>query len=399
MALQTPSTQEISDAIIASVEADLGRTFTLLPKSFTRVLAKALAGVFVLAYRYAGWTFLQMFVAHASWRETTVNGVTLRPLVEWGRLSGVGDPKAATNAVLSVAFVVTNVDSSTLPAGTQLVHPSSGVIYITQTAVTLDSALKSVEVLAASDPDGNGGSGTLGNRAVGDVLKWANPLPQLSVDGATVVSSVTTAADAESESAYRSRVVDAFAVPPQGGAYADYANWASQVEGIVNAYPYTGFFPGTVDVYIEASVASSDEDGIPTDAQVQAVMDAIELDEAGEATRRPVSAVVAVKKIARQPFTVTVQGLVAGEEDAAQAAIEAGIDDYLRSREPFILGVTRLPRTDRITAAGISGVVDDIASNQGATVTSVSLSLGGDSIPAYTLDYGEKAKLNNVEWT
>ena len=399
MALSTPTTQEISDAIIASIEGELGKTFTLLPKSFTRVLAKALSGVFVLAYRYAGWTYLQMFVAYASWRETTVNGVTLRPLVEWGRLVGIGDPVAATNAEVVVRFDVTNPDSSTLPAGTQLVHPSSGVIYITQQPVTLDLSEKTVSALAASDPDGNGGSGTTGNRVVGDVLKWANPIAQLDIAGADVSSVVITAANAESESAYRQRVTDAFAAPPQGGAYADYAIWASEVEGIVNAYPYTGFFPGTVDVYIEATVASSNEDGIPSDAQVQAVADAIEFDEAGEATRRPVSAVVAVKKIARQPFDVAVQGLVAGEEDAAKDAIEAGIDDYLRSREPFILGVTRLPRTDRITAAGISGVVDDIASNQGATVTSVSLSLSGDSIPAYTLDYGEKAKLNNIEWT
>lgn len=397
MALSTPTTQEVADAIIASIEGELGKTFTLLPKSFTRVLAKALSGVFVLAYRYAGWTYLQMFVAHASWRETTVNGVTLRPLVEWGRLVGVGDPVAATNAVVFILFNVPNPDSSTLPAGTQLVHPSSGVIYITQTAVTLDAGLKTVEALAASDPDGNGGSGTIGNRVVGDVLKWANPLPQLSVEGATVVNTTTSGIDAESEAAYRQRVVDAFAAPPQGGAYADYAIWATSVPGIINAYPYTGRYPGIVNVFIEASEATAaNEDGQPTGDQLEQALEACQFDQGGGPSRRPIGALVNVSSISRQAFDVSVQGLAASDTALAQQSIEEALDDYLRSRGPYIQGLTRLPRADRITESAVAGVVDEAASGVGATVNSVELNVLGSQLSAYTLNAGEKAKLGDV---
>ena len=404
MARSTPTTQEISGNIIASIETELGRSFSLLPKSFTRVLAKALSGVFVLTYRYAGWSLLQQFVAHASWRETVVNGKTIRPLVEWGRLVGVGDPIAATNASFNVVFGIINQDGSTLEAGRQLVHPSSGVIYLTQSAVTLDNPFKTVTVTAASDPNGNGGAGTQGNRDPGDILKWANPIPQVDVQGAAALATVfTTGADAESESDYRQRVIDAFAAPPQGGAYADYDIWASTVEGIANVYPYTGFFPGTVDIYIEATEASSiDGEGSPTEAQKQAVRDAINFDSGGLATRRPVSAVINVKSITRQAFNVVIQGLVAvdGKFDETKTAIQEALDDYLRSREPFIVGVSRLPRKDRITSSAIAGVVDDVASSQGATVTNVTLQLSGATIPAYTLDFGQKAKLNRpIEWT
>jgi len=355
--------------------------------------------VFVLTYRYAGWTYLQMFVAYASWRETTVNGVTLRPLVEWGRLAGVGDPVAATNAVLFIVFNVPNPDSSTLPAGTQLVHPSSGVIYITQTAVTLDVDGKFVEALAASDPDGNGGSGTIGNRAVGDVLKWANPLPQLSVEGALVVNTTTSGIDAESEAAYRQRVIDAFAAPPQGGAYADYVIWATSVPGIINAYPYTGRYPGLVDVFIEASEATqANEDGQPTGDQIEQVRDACQFDQGGVPSRRPVAARVNVFPISRQAFDVIVQGLAGSDLALAQQSIQDAVDDYLRAREPYIQGLTRLPRTDRVTESAIAGVVDEAASGVGATVNSVSLSILGAGLSAYTLDLGQRAKLGGVSF-
>lgn len=395
MALSVPSTQTVSDNIIAAVEASIGKTIPLLPKSFTRVLSKALAGVFILTYKYASWSLLQQFVEHASFRPTVVNGRTFTPLIEWGRLVGLGDPDIATNAQLNLQFDVLNPDSSTLPAGSQLVHPSSGVIYITLTSVLLDSSSEVVEVLAASDPDGNGGSGTPGNRDNGDILKWANPLPQLSTVGAEVTSTSVTAADGELEATYRERVVVRFSARPQGGAYADYRTWGTEEVGIINIYPYTGVTPGQVDVYIEATEASSGSaDGIPTDAQVDAVAALIELDSSGIALRRPVSAFVNPLKISRQPFDVKVFGLVADDPVATKATIDASLDDFLRSREPFIVGLSVLPRKDRVTVSAISGVVDEAASAEGATVNAVEVSVAGQPITVWTLDFGQKAKSN-----
>jgi uncharacterized phage protein gp47/JayE len=398
VALSVPSTQTVSDNIIAAIEAEIGKSIPLLPKSFTRVLSKALAGIFVLVYKYGAWSLLQQFVTYASFRETTVNDRTFVPLIEWGRLSGIGDPDIATNSQCTVSFGVLNQDSSTVPAGAQLVHPSTGYIYITLTDVVLDAGTKQVDVLAASDPDGNGGSGTLGNRADGDILKWANPRAQLSTVGATVTTTTVTAADAETEAAYRQRVVDIFAYPPKGGAYADYRIWGTEVEGIINIYPYTGVSPGTVDVYAEATEASSvDGEGTPTTAQLEAVAAAIELDSSGLATRRPVSAYVNFPEaISRQPFDVTVTGLAADDTVAAQTVIADALDDHFRSREPFILGLSKLPRLDRVTQAAVSGVVDEAVSTVGGTVTSVALTLSGASITAYTLDFGQKAKLGST---
>ena len=104
MALETPTTSQINDNIVAQMQASINQSIPLLPKSFIRVLSKVLAGVFVLLYKYGGFAHLQMFVRTASTKETEINGQTLVPLIEWGRLVGVGDPIAATSAELEVTI-------------------------------------------------------------------------------------------------------------------------------------------------------------------------------------------------------------------------------------------------------------------------------------------------------
>ena len=52
MALETPTTQEVQDQIIAQVEASVATaTAGFLPRAFTRFFSKVLAGVFMLIYK------------------------------------------------------------------------------------------------------------------------------------------------------------------------------------------------------------------------------------------------------------------------------------------------------------------------------------------------------------
>jgi uncharacterized phage protein gp47/JayE len=386
----TPTTADVAENICAQIELSVGQTIPLLPKAFTRVLAKALAGVLVLVYRYAGFIFLQMFVAYASSEDTVINGRVVNPLTEWGRLVGVGDPIAATRAELT-ATVTVLVQTGDLPSGTQLLFADTGVVYVTTAAVDLDAATVIVSIRASSDQDGNGGEGSIGNLEIGDVVSFANKPPNIASD-AVVASVVTTGADAEDVDDYRARIIRRCQNKPQGGAYADYRVWAS-VSGIANVYPYTGG-PGEVDVYVEATVASSgNSDGIPTGAQITAVAAAIELDVAGLASNRPVNAAVNVYAITRRAFDVTVNGLDASDIPGAEDTIEQAVDEYLRSREPFIVGLSVLPRVDRVTSAAIAGVVDDAVSAVGGTIGAVSVTISAAPVVAYSLADGEKAKL------
>lgn len=392
MSLVVPTTQTVSDNIVGQIESSISQTVPLLPKTFVRVLAKVLAGVVVILYKYGGFIFLQLFVSTASLDETVVNGKTIRPLVEWGRLIGVGDPNPATRAELLVTITVTSLVGQ-LPAGSQLLRSDTGIVYQTTTVVALDATSKTVTVRATSDQDGNGGVGSIGNLVAGDIIQFANALPNVQTN-AVVASTSLAGADAETSDAYRARILQRFQARPQGGAYADYAAWALDVPGIVHVYPYKSDSPGEIDVYVEADPASSGSpDGIPTGPQLTAVLDAINLDVAGVATRRPVNAAVNTLPITRTPVDVVISGLDVIDPLAAQAAIAEGLDEYLRSREPFIVGLSVLPRDDRITVAALGGIVDGIVSAEGGTVTRLDISVAGSPITALTLGNGEKAKL------
>lgn len=395
MSLVTPTTQETSDGIVAELEAKLSQDIPLLPKAFTRVLAKALAGALVLLYKYAGFILQQQFIRYASAKETIVNGQRLTPLVELGRENGTGDPFPAVRAELNITVTVTQ-QTGTLPAGSQVLYPASGVLYTTKADVALDAATVQAVIRAQSGPDNSDGAGSIGNLEPGDEVEFANPLPNIS-RLATVLSVAVTGTDAESTDDYRERVLEREQARPQGGAYADYRFWASSVAGIVGVFPYRSDTPGEVDVFVEATEDSSGSaDGIPTGAQLLAVANAIEYDDEGLASRRPVTAAVNVLPITRRAFNLTVNGLDAEDEAAAEEAIETAVDEYLRSRKPFIAGLSVLPREDRITAGALSGVVDDAVSALGGTVTGISVDDVDGAVVAYTLAAGELAKLGTA---
>lgn len=397
MALDTPTTAEINAAIITQLEASLSQTIPLLPKAFIRVLSKALAAVFILLYKYAGFIFLQMFVSTATIEFVEIFGQRLSPLIEWGRLIGVGDPTPGTQAELNIEITV-EVQGDTLPSGTQLTSNKNGVLYITETAVALDAATKQVVVKAVNDPDDGGGVGVIGNLDPGDPVSFITPLSDVNRN-AEVTAQVTTGAEAESTEAYRQRVVDRFQKQPRGGALADYEFWGEEVAGIINVYPYRGDIPSEVDVYSEATEASSGSpDGIPTQAQIDAVKTAIELDENGRATRRPVTAFVNSLPITRTGFDVIVGGLSVADEVQVKQNIEDALNAYFLDRAPFIDGLTVPPRTDFITLSNITGIVDDFVSAKNGLFSSVSFLQTGSviNLVSYSLNAGEKVKLVNL---
>lgn len=396
MSLPIPTTSDLNAQIVSQIGSSLGQSIPILPKAFINVLAKVLAAVFILLFKYAGFSFLQMYVAHASDRETTVNGRKLTPLTELGRLFGVGDPGPATRAELNVTVTVLN-QVGELKANQQLVRSESGFVYIVLTAVPLNAPTVTVRVRAISSPRLGDGSGTAGNLQPNDILEFANTPPNVATK-AVVLSQAVTAADAETTDRYRARILGHVQQRPQGGAYADYREWVLDVPGIINVYPYAGedaggSGPGQVDVYIEADpISSGNPDGFPTGPQLTASLASINLNgTSGKATRRPVSAAPNVFSITRTAFDVEVSGLQPNTSSVRQQ-IEDGLVEHFASRAPFIVGLSVLPRNDRVTQSTVAGIVDQIASAAGASVTKVTLKRSGLPVTAYTLGRGEKSK-------
>ena len=397
MSLTTPTTQEVNDNIIAQLQATLNQTIPLLPKSFNRVLAKVLAGIFILLYKYGGSIFLNLFVATASDQDTTILGIIVNPLKFWGRLIGIGDPVSATQAELLIDITVEN-QVGVLDSGSQLINANNGVTYITIGAVALSAPTVQATIRAASDQQGGGGAGVIGNLEPADIVSFANPLANVARN-AVVNSQIVTGADGESTEAYRQRIVDRFQKLPQGGALADYELWGEETAGIIAVYPYTSDCPGQVDVYCEATVASSGSaDGIPTGAQLQAVLDSINLDDSGLASRRPANALANTFAITRTGFDVEVNGLLVDNPATVQANITTAVEEYFTDREPFIEGLSVLPRRDRITRSGVSGVIDDIVSAAGGVFNSVVVKQATVVVDIYSLGIGEKSKASTVTY-
>jgi len=389
MSATIPTTAAIESGIVGEFESKFGITVPISNKSFLRVLSRVLAGLITTLYKYGGALVLNMFVKYASYEETTINGKKIVPLIEWGRAYGEPDPTAATRASYYVLVTVTT-QTGTLANNTQLRNTSSGVIYLTVGAVALDAATKSVLVRANGDPDGNSGKGIQGNLTVGDELEFVSPTENVSRI-ATVTSEVDHAVDGETEAEYRARVYNRSRKRKQGGAAVDYEFWAKTVDGITSVYPYKGD-PGIVQVYV---AAAAETNGIPTASQLTAVEVAIELDDGGLASRRPISSFVVVNPIYRTAFTAVVNGLTVTDDQAdVEDQIETAIEAYFASREPYVHGLTLDSRKDRITATAVASAAQDVVDAYNGIISSVTVAEGGDSIIVRALGMGEKASVS-----
>lgn len=377
---------DINNTLINQLETQLNQTIPALPRSFLRVLARALAGLYITLYKYTGFIGLQQFVSRASYQATEINGVEVIPLIEWGRLLNVPDPAPGVQAELTASAEVT-AQGGTLPGGTQYTNPATGVIYVTVAPVALTGSAVSLTLRAVGDQSNGGGVGSIGNMENGQVLNLISPVSGIRRE-ATVISTTTPGSDPETEDSYRQRVVDRFQRTPQGGAYADYAQWASEPPTTARAYTYTSTIPGIVDVYIESS---TQPDGIPTGAELAAALDAI-----NQPDRRPANAIARTLPITRSAFDVDIVGLNTPNPGVVQLQIAAALDEYFLSREPFIEGLSVPPRLDRVTRAAVTAAISDVVTADGGFFSEALVERNGAPVVVYTLNDGEKAKLGNV---
>jgi phage-related baseplate assembly protein len=250
--------------------------------------------------------------------------------------------------------------------------------------------------------------GEIGNVDAGGIISFQNAPPTCEKDCA-VVSIDTDGSDEEDTEHLRKRIQIRWASRPQGGAYADYWDWATSVDGVLNAYPYSGWdisgLPnsgaGTIVIFIESA---SGTDGIPTSALLEDVYDLINENESGLADRRPINAYTdqsLVMPITRTQFDLIITGLTVDDSDAAKAAVEEGMDDYFLSREPYINGLSIPPRKDIVSTGDVGGTVATIILAMGGVVLGVQVIENGVGVvESYRqLQEGEKAKLGTITWT
>ena len=395
MAYKNKTIEEVQQLLIRSFEHEFNTQLRILPKSFIKILCKVFAGVFIVVYKLVGWYFLQMFPETADWKEVTILGVRLRPLVKLGVLFGVGEPLAGVQwrGIITIDVLT---QGSVLYSGTQLKSSVTGKLYIVEETKTLLQTKETVSVVCTE-------IGTAGNLEKNDTLNFVNPYGFIKTEA--IVSDVARVGlDNELESSYRNRVINRFRLQPQGGALADYRIWASEVPGVLNVYPYNDKEqPGGVLLYV-SGVSDVYADRIPDKGLLKKVGEACTYDpETGKATRKPLTAMLDpkndgsysnVKPVSVAVFDVVITG-VSGivPADFAQV-VKPALQNYFLERDLYIRGLSDdNNRTNVISKNHVITVINQIAVSVKAIFETAEIRKDGKVAPLYTLDNGELAKL------
>ena len=395
MAYKNKTIEEVQQLLIRSFEHEFNTQLRILPKSFIKVLCKVFAGVFIIVYKLVGWYFLQMFPETADWKEVTILGVRLRPLVKLGVLFGVGEPLAGVQwqGIITIDVLT---QGSVLYSGTQLKSSVTGKLYIVEETKTLLQIKETVSVVCTE-------IGTAGNLEQNDTLNFVNPYGFIKTEA--IVSDVARVGlDNELESSYRNRVINRFRLQPQGGALADYRIWASEVQGVLNVYPYNDKEqPGGVLLYV-SGISDVYADRIPDRGLLKKVGEACTYDpETGKATRKPLTAMLDpkndgsysnVKPVSVAVFDVVITGIAGAIPADFAQVVKPALRNYFSDRDLYIRGLSDdNNRTDVISKNHIITVVNQIAVSVKAIFESAEIRKDGKVVPLYALDNGELARL------
>ncbi len=395
MAYKNKTIEEVQQLLISSFEHEFNTQLRILPKSFIKVLCKVFAGIFIILYKLVGWYFLQMFPETADWREVTILGVKLRPLVKLGILFGVGEPLLGVQWRGKINLEVLTA-GSVLYSGTQLKSGITGKLYITEETKTLLQAKETILIVCTE-------IGTAGNLKRNDTLNFINPYGFIKTE-AVVSDIVRVGLDNELESSYRNRVINRFRLQPQGGSLADYRIWASEVPGVLNVYPYNDKEqPGGVLLYV-SGIPEVYTDRVPGGGLLKKVGEACTYDpETGKATRKPLTAVLDPKNDGTytnvKPITVVAIDVVITDVSEVNPAdfaqiVKPALKNYFLDRDLYIRGLSDdNNRTNVISKNHIITVINQIAVSVKAVFGTAEMKKNASVIDIYTLDNGELAKL------
>ena len=223
-------------------------------------------------------------------------------------------------------LTVTTSDAVVVAAGAQFAR-GDGVIFTSSTAVTSAGA-------AALSVPVTGPAGAASNSAAATPMTILSGVTGAGASSAVVVvdsNGLAGGVDIEPDGApqtrdlstYRGRILFRKAYPPQGGAPADYVQWASSVSGVTRVFVerlYAG--PGTVRIFPIFDDLFAQYGGVPDDAHVAAVSNVVQ-------ALAPAAAQVLVQAPTPTPIAIIVRNL-SPNTPTTQAAVRAELADAFR---------------------------------------------------------------------
>lgn len=278
---------------------DLPQVSPVVRRLILRAIARTQAGLVWSEHGYLVWLAAQLMPDQA---ESDY-------LARWATIFHVPQ-KAATAAMGSATF-------SGLPLPTPSGMPLLAQDQVTGFATTASGVIPSGNTLTL--PISAVQPGAVANLPAGAVLTLGQAIAGVSPTAIIAAPGTTGGADAETDDAWRARVLLRVRTPPQGGAPADCLAWTLAQPGVTRAWVFPlNRGPGTVDV---AFVMDGRTSIIPQPADVTAVQSALNL-------LRPVTADCQVFAPVGDPFAVTLAAL-SPNTPATQAAVNAAVADLL----------------------------------------------------------------------
>ena len=340
-----------------------------------RVISEVLAGMANEHYGYIDYIALNSvpFTATGEYLEG------------WAALKGVFR-KAASYATGSATFP--GAVGSSIPAGTVIARPD-GFSYTTTADADVDTGTITVDFSADV-------AGSDGNADDGIALNLVSGVSGVTVEGAAA-GAITGGADVETDADLRTRMLQRYAAPPQGGAVTDYPAWALEVPGVTRAWlKRNAMGPGSLAVLFMMDDAEAAHDGFPqgTDGcssyetrATPATGDQLAVANYIFPLQNTIALVYAVAPVPNA-LTVTISGL-SGATDATKTAIStacaaalrgAGVPGGITYLKTLEVAIASVPATDGF-------VITDIACSAGSII-------GGGSVGNIQSDAGALATIN-----
>jgi len=311
-----PSLSELRQQAADDINAALPGVDARLRYSNLGILGEVVAGAAHLHYGYIDEIA----------RQSVPFTATGEYLEGWAALKRI-NRKPATNARGTVTFDAAN--GSVVPAGTPITR-SDGVRYTVTDDATAASGSVSVAVVAdTGGADGNAETSTA-MLLVAGVAGVAN--------SGTVDDPIRGGADVESDADLRSRMLDRYAAPPQGGSVTDYPAWALEVPGVTRAWLQRNLSgPGTLGILFMMDIVQAAHGGFPQgtdgvstfeDTGTVATGDQLTVADYIFPRQSALAHVTAVAPTANA-LTITIAGL-SGASGTVQTAIATAIATALR---------------------------------------------------------------------
>lgn len=324
-----PTISEIKNQILSDIESETGKDAPLLPVSVWEILATAIAGALYLFYKYSDWVRKQIFVLSADEEAVVARGA------EYGLF------QIAAQIFIGTAEA-TGVDGTEIPVGK--LYTKGPFVYQNTELATIEAGIASLTLEAVDTGEGP-------SLSVDDTLEEVSPTAGLD-SSVTITEIVQTGVDEEDIEAFRNRIDFRQKTPPQGGSAPDYIQWATEVPGIAEAFPFLAS-PGFVNIY----PLTNDPD------PVNRIPDSTKLSEVtaycSDIRRRPLNSNVSAQAFTEFEVDVAVTGLVPNTADI-RSKITTEIENYLYSRRPLVFPDDANPKnsvskSDIVTIAGLAG--------------------------------------------